>query len=106
MVTTLKSRNLTLDKLHKKDATPGPGAYDLSVSAKLVYRNKPTALYKLPNVAAKKDLKENRSTQSFYEDRLAINSTGRYPLSRIPNVNVPHIHKSTVLPKLNGDLIR
>lgn len=107
LITTLKSRNHKFEDLLIRNANPGPGAYDLTASASIIYRKKPAPVYKLPKVSSSmKNLKENHSSLNFYENKLSLNATGRYPLSKIPNYNAPLINSSAVLTKRKGKFIR
>ena len=102
MAATLKSRNFDFNKLIISNNNPGPGAYDLSTSAKLVNRRMPTLMYKLPILAtSSKGFKENDGSQ-FYENKISLNATGKYPLSRVPNYNAPLMNAIAVIHKTNG----
>lgn len=103
LITTMKFRTVTFDKLLVRNNNPGPGAYEISSNNSFIHRRKPAPIYKLPDVnSTKKIQNENQMGQIFYENKLALNGTGKYPLSRVPNVNTPHIHKNNSVYKPNS----
>ena len=86
-----------------KNKNPGPGAYDLTASAKLMHRKKPTVMYKLPTLnSSTKNMKENMTATQFYDNKLSLNPFGIYPSSKVPNYNAPLIRASMLAEKFKG----
>lgn len=103
--TSMKFKSQNLNQILILNDNPGPGTYDTSKDNKVRSRKQPCLLYKLPTIN-KKNLQRTKSIHRFYDNTLAMNSSGKYMVSKVKNVCVPKFIKSNQYNKINGKLKR